>query len=136
MYGMYMLSNGPFGTANSGQDYSAYEYGIGTVGYGLTGFNGSAVDGDDYGIAGTGTSYLGGVKAALPLIEYSATFWIPAPVGVTSLPDITNFSFAFGSLPDNRVDVPVGKTPEPATLILYGLGFAGAALYTRVRRRK
>jgi hypothetical protein len=30
----------------------------------------------------------------------------------------------------------IAKTPEPATLILYGLGFAGAGLYARIRRRK
>ena len=30
---------------------------------------------------------------------------------------------------------PQAKVPEPMTLILYGLGFAGAGLYTRWRRR-
>jgi hypothetical protein len=36
-------------------------------------------------------------------------------------------------VPDTDV---VGKVPEPTTLILYGLGFAGAGLYRRLRRSK
>jgi len=41
--------------ANRGIDYSAYAYGIGTVGYGLGGFSGAATGGDNYGIAAAGS---------------------------------------------------------------------------------
>ena len=44
----------------------------------------------------------------------------------------------YGSPADaqGQITPPSGKVPEPMTLILYGLGFAGAGVYTRIRRRK
>ena len=129
----YVLSNGPFGTANSGISYAAYNYGIGTVGYGLTGFDGAATDGDTYGIAAAGTNYLGNVKSALPLIDTSAVFWIDVPEGLTNL-QLTNAAFAFGSLPDNKLSVPI---PEPVSMLLMGAGLmTWGALHRRSGKRR
>jgi len=36
---------------------------------------------------------------------------------------------------DRKVAPSNGQVPEPTTLILYGLGFAGAGLYRRLRRK-
>lgn len=120
--GGYQLSNGPFGIANSGISYSAYAYGLATVGYGLTGFSGSATEGDTYGIAAAGSDLtLDGLKNAFPIIDASATFWIARPDELQSLSQITNSAFVFGSLPDNRIT----NVPIPPTFWIFGSALLG-----------
>ncbi len=130
--GTYQLSNGPFGIANSGVNYSAFEYGIATVGMGLSGFQGNATEGDNYGIFAAGTtSFTGGMASALPLIDTSAMFWIKAPEELTDLDQLgDSVRISYGSLPDNFITA----IPEPTSLILFGtvIGFGTLLL----RRRK
>jgi hypothetical protein len=122
--GSFVLSNGPFGTANSGLSYSMYSYGLSTVGYGLTGFSGSATNGDTYGIAAPGSNLtLDGLKNAFPIIDTSATFWIAKPAELTSLSQVTNAAFAFGSLPDNRITY--NNVPIPPTVWIFGSALLG-----------
>lgn len=134
------LDNYPTGTENpQSRDWSAYDYAIATVAYGLGGFNGNDLSAgggqDDYGIAAASfAGNLGGGGQSIPVITGSATFWIVKPANLGSL-DLVNFTFAYGSLPDNVVYTTVGKVPEPMTVILYGFGFAGAGLYRRMRRK-
>lgn len=129
--GTFQLSNGPFGISNSGGDFSAYDYGISTVGMGLTGFNGSDVNGDNYGIATAGTNFnFDGLPSALPLIDQSAVFWIRTPDGFNDWSQIARrVAFGFGSLPDNTLTVP-----EPGSFLVL-LGTAGAVM-ALVRRRR
>ena len=117
------------------RDWSAYEYAIATVAYGLGGFNGNLVGGDNYGIAAAGSNLtLDGLPTALPVIDSFATFWIAAPAGMTSLPEITNFAFAYGSLPDNKLSVPI---PEPVSMLLMGAGLmTWGALHRRSGKRR
>jgi len=42
--------------------------------------------------------------------------------------------FTVGNIAVNYNTVTQGKVPEPITLVLYGIGFAGAGLYRRMRR--
>lgn len=117
-------------TANDNQDYSAFEYALATVAYGLGGFNGAAVNADDYGIFATGSNLSqDGLPSVGKMIEGSATFYILRPFGLTSLDQITNVLFAFGSLPDNSL--PPAQLPEPESLALFGLGVLGFGLVAR-----
>ena len=130
--GMYQLSNGPFGTANSGISYSAFSYGIATVGSGLAGFSGLS-GGDNYGIAAAGSNLtLDGLPNALPLIDTTAIFWILRPEELDNLSQLTNARFAFGSLPDNKLDL----VPIPGSLILFGSGLLGLVGIGRKRLKK
>lgn len=134
----YQLSNGPFGTANSGVSYSAYAAGIATVGYGLTGFSGAATDGDTYGIAAAGSNLtLDGIPSALPVIDTSAVFWILKPQAWTLFEQITNLRFAYGSLPDNKIDVTITNAiPAPTSLLIWS-GLLGVGMVvTGIRFRK
>lgn len=131
--GTYLLANGPFGTANSGADYSGYAYGIATVGMGLAGFNGGATNGDNYGIAAAGSSLTtDGLPSALPVIDTTAIFWILRPEALASLDQIVSARFAFGSLPDNKIDV----VPIPGTLALFGSGLLGLIGVARLRLKR
>ncbi len=51
----------------------------------------------------------------------------------------STYAYSVTDLAGERLLVPdtqtQGKVPEPLTLILYGLGFAGAGLYRRLRRK-
>ncbi len=129
--GTWQLSNGAFGTANSGGSYAAFEYGIATVGMGLNGFNGADVNGDDYGIFGGAVSGLSAssVSGALPLIKDSAKFWIPRPNSLTNLNQFGNVRITYGSLPDNFLTA----VPEPTSLVMVGLTLVGMG---GVRRRR
>jgi hypothetical protein len=128
--GTWQLSNGPFGNANSGGSYAAFEYGIATVGMGLSGFSGAAVNGDDYGIFSGPVANLtsSGIEAALPLIKDSAVFYILRPTSVTSLNQFGNVRITYGSQPDNFLTA----VPEPTSLVLVGLAVVGMC---GVRRR-
>lgn len=117
--GTYQLSNGPFGIANSGNSYSAFDYGIATVGMGLTGFNGAAVNGDDYGVFANGSDLTqDGLPSALPLIDTSAMFWIARPIGLTDLSQLgDSVRITYGSLPDNFFTATA--VPEPTSLLMF-----------------
>jgi hypothetical protein len=131
--GTYQLSNGPFGVANSGGNYSAFEYGIATVGMGLTGFSGAAVNGDDYGIFASGSPVdtEDGLPQARPLIDTSAMFWIARPALWTSLDQLgTNVRVTYGSLPDSFITI---TTPEPTSLLVWGGVLGLAVAITRSR---
>ena len=131
--GTYQLSNGPFGIANIGEDYSAYDYGIATVGMGLKGFSGAAVGGDNYGIFASGSDLSqDGLPKAIPLIDTTAIFWILKPVELTSFSQLTAARFGFGSLPDNSLVA----IPEPAVLHLLVAGIAGMWITGFSRRRR
>lgn len=131
--GTWQLSNGPFGTANSGDSYSAYDYGIATVGMGLTGFSGAAVNGDDYGIFASGSDLTqDGLPQTVPVIDTSAVFWILRPSEFTSYSQIIAARFGFGSLPDNYI---IASIPEPMTLSLFSIGIAGLWLSSSRRKK-
>jgi hypothetical protein len=129
--GMYQLVNDSFVINDTGRDFSVYDYGIATVGMGL-GFSDAAEGGDNYGIAAAGSDLSsGGLNAAKPLIDTSATFWIVRPESLLSISgQISNWGFGFGSKPDNFV------TPEPATMFLFGTGLVGLAGAARRRKKK
>jgi hypothetical protein len=117
--GTFQLSNGPFGLSNGGVSYSAYSHGISTVGAGLTGFNGSAVNGDDYGIATTDAVLTNdGLPSALPVINGSAMFWLKKTTDMVSLSQIDKVRFSFGSKPDHQISVAV---PEPSAFLFGGM---------------
>ena len=141
--GGYQLSNGPFGTANSGASYSAFKYAIATVGMGLSGFNGNAVNNDDYGIFAAGSNVSSpGFANALPLIDSSVQFWVLRPGGWTSLSQLgPSVRISYGSQPDNFVtatetdtDDPPGAAPEPSSMALLGTGIAFGSVAWRRRR--
>jgi len=133
--GTYQLSNGPFGISNGGVDYSAYQYGIATVGYGLAGLNGAALEGDNYGIAAAGSDLtLDGLPSALPVIDASVVFWMAKPAELLSLSQVTNGRWAFGSLPDHQID-HIQPVPEPATGLLLGTALIGMMGWVGLRRR-
>lgn len=128
--GTYQLSNGPFSIANDGNDFSAYDYGIATVGMGLAGFNGGAVNDDDYGIASASTNLTSdGLPQALPFIDQMAMFWIAVPEEFTVDGISDTVAFGFGSKPDNTL-----VTPLPAAAWLFGTGLLG--LIGIARRKK
>lgn len=139
--GGYQLSNGPFGTANSGASYASWGYGIGTVGMGLSGFSGTAVNGDDYGIFATGSTVTsGGLAAARPLVDGSVVFWIAKPTLWTDLSQLGNsVQITFGSLPDNAIIATSNQSsnetevPEPATVLGLAAGLLGLCAARRRR---
>jgi len=67
-----------------------------------------------------------------PFINQSATFTFSI-AGLTSVSQISNFTFSFGTVPG--ITVPGTPTPEPASMILLGTGLVGAAGGIRRRRR-
>jgi len=69
-----------------------------------------------------------------PFINQSATFTFSI-AGLTSVSQISNFNFSFGTTPG--VNVPGGgtPTPEPASMLLLGTGLLGAASGIRRRRK-
>ena len=134
---------GEWGYANglAGAPHGANE-GISSSGLGLFGgasFPGTnlegpaALDGLQYGITSAGDNPATGnaeVTGNQALIQNSVLFQFLAPQGF-SLDDISDVSFQYGTaLTDTNISPPV---PEPATIVLLGLGVAGMA-YRRVRR--
>lgn len=135
--GTFQLSNGPFGIANSGVDYSLYRYGISTVGGGLVGFSGTAVNGDDYGIFAAGSNVTsGGLASARPLISTSATFWIARPTEWVTLGQLgPKVRLGYGSQPDNSLEM-FEAVPEPGSYALAGGGLLLAAFLRKRRAPK
>lgn len=130
--GGYLAKEGPFGVANSGDDFSAYGFGIATVGMSLVG-SGNVLEGDNYGIAAAGSDLtLDGLPGALPYIDTTATFWIRWKGDTLNLDglDPKNVVFTYGSLPDN-----IAVVPEPATVLLLGTGLVGVAFMVWRRRQ-
>jgi len=127
--GLYLLANrgSSVWNANDGLNYDAYAYGISTVSMQLSGFNGSLTGGDEYGIAAPGTTIpdQNGLYKALPIIDGTAIFYIAKPEELTSLSQITNAAFGFGSLPDHRVEASVAAVPIPPTVLIFGSGLLG-----------
>ena len=136
--GGYQLSNGPFGLANDGSDFSGFRYGISTVGSGLTGFSGAAVNGDNYGIFAAGSATTsGGMASARPLIDTTAVFWIARPVQWVTLFQLgTSVRVTYGSRPDNFITATANGVPEPSTLSMLGVAVAMAAISRRWRRSR
>lgn len=138
--GGFQLANGPFGTANSGVSYAAFRYGISTVGGGLAGFNGAALNagngGDDYGIFAAGSDTSSGQLAALrPIVNSSATFYIKRPTGWTTATQVSAVRFGYGSLPDNQLEGSL-QSPEPSTFGLLALGGGLIAWAGRNRQKR
>lgn len=136
-YGAYVLSNGPFRTANDGTDFSSFAYGIATAGMGLV--NGSAVDGVGYGIAAAGSNLNSdGLKTLDAVVDATAVFWIAAPSAWTSLDQIADpIRVTFGSAPEAYLTLTRPHiAPEPASMLVWGGVFAFALVGPSVRRRR
>jgi hypothetical protein len=128
----YQLSNGPFTVDNNNVSFSAFRFGISTVGAGLTGFNGADVDGDKYGIAAAGSlntpnDWSDGLPPQTPLVDGSAIFYIKPPTGWDTLSQVSAVRFIYGSGPAYYLDCcgPGGNAPAPGSLALLGLGLTG-----------
>jgi hypothetical protein len=147
--GGYQLSNGAFGTANS-INFSAFRYGISTVGMGLTGFNGAdlgiPVAGEaSYGIFahGSNVSGLPSLSGARPLIDTSAEFWLKRPANLTSLEqlEVANVRVVYGTAPEHAVNLtfvdpgPPPGVPEPSTMILLGSALVAGGFVARKKRK-
>jgi len=68
-----------------------------------------------------------------PFLNQTATFTLSIP-GLTSVTQLSNISFSFGTTPGDNV--PVTGAPEPATMLLLGTGLLGVAGVVRRRYRK
>ena len=73
------------------------------------------------------------MPAALPVVDYSAVFWINAAPLLAAGIDSNNFAltiaaFAYGSKPDNKV---VASIPEPSSFLLVAVGIGCLAVILR-----
>ncbi|HZO07989.1 MAG TPA: XDD4 family exosortase-dependent surface protein [Myxococcota bacterium] len=105
-------------------------FGIGTAGnnsLGVNGFNGSIVDGLDYGIyAGDITTQ--NLDGDL-LVKELATFTFSGLTGYTEADIVDEAVFGLGTQPDST-----GLVPEPATASMLGLGLLALGALRRHRR--
>jgi len=79
---------------------------------------------------------IAGNKPHNPFLAESATFELNVP-GVSADTTITGVTFSFGTTEGNNVPVGGGPpaVPEPASVVLAGLGVMGFAAYRRFNRR-
>jgi hypothetical protein len=79
---------------------------------------------------------IAGNKPHNPFLAESATFELNVP-GVSADTTITGVTFSFGTTEGNNVTVGGGPppVPEPASIVLAGLGVVGFASYRRLSRR-
>ncbi|MGA2603222.1 MAG: XDD4 family exosortase-dependent surface protein [Verrucomicrobiia bacterium] len=124
------------GGANEGISSTAYSF-FGPCNL----FPGSKLPGDcnpPDGVAGgltsvidDGSKYDGGLKG-LPFIKDSAVFTLSCVPASFSLPEISNVSFSYGSIPDQVIAAML--VPEPSVIALTGAGLLFLGVFGRKRR--
>lgn len=126
---------------NNNYDWSAYDYGLSTIGGGLGGFKGKDINSDDFGIVTAGSALKSGGLNKDAFVDGSATFWIRVSPTLTDVSFIQAVQFGYGSLPDNRLaaqkeslvtpmDTGTGiasPVPEPGTAALWLSALAALA---------
>jgi hypothetical protein len=87
-----------------------------------------------YGIVNSNIQTTDGIPNAQhnPYLNGPVTFTLDL-TGLTTIPDITSASFYFGTVPDIQTGEKQTLVPEPATMILLGLGLLGVGIAVRKR---